>query len=440
MPIFFSLPHIKRPFLAGYLWGVWFYFLHSSTFFILIAREGQQGLLFFLSPFLFITYAAIYSGIWFYCLQKIACLERLEQNIVHLLSASLVSLLYFYCIDTYLLWPFGQLEGYPLVFPLLSLAADYFSIKFLYLLPVLGKWVLLWCVIIAQALFVYLVKHKKRAHWYGLIVFLLMPFFVGFVLPDGFLENKKYLITQQQDFLSNQQINNLLDRLVVIVPSNSAHQTAYQCAKELCQKMEQAVLVYPEVEIFCAPESAFPFCLHEHKKLLSLWDQNILKDEKFFFCGAHQIEKGNVYNTIVLIHKSRIIQTYVKLKLIPFFERKVALPATFNFLNDLFLKDKNDFKKLYIKEKEGTLHAPTPFLNNYTVVICSELFTNAPDSALKIRLIFMKLNRFNSTPWQLLIKHAINFKLILDDFPSLIISDEPFLYFQGISYKIKKIS
>ncbi len=437
-----KIDHLKlrdqtaKPFLNGFLWGFWFYFLHSFTFFILLLREGhgQERVFFILTPFIFIGYAALYSGAWFYLLHKASFFK---QEFLRIVSIIIITLLYFWSIDTFLLCPFGAMEGYPIVFPLVACAQ---LPKLLYLLPIVGKWFLMICMINIQLLSAYFLSiiflsqstFKKKLFLLVLLLSSLFPFFIGFALPD---------------FTSKQEASTFefLEKIVVVVPSDNKDLSPYQRAQDLCQKMEQAQQDFPKVEIFFAPESAFPFCLNEYSTFVSLWTQNVLHKEKYFFCGTHLKKGKNVYNNVVLIHKCRIIQTYVKKHLIPFFERIVALPATIKYLNDLFLKNKKEFSQdQTIFNKRGSLHS-LPLLNEYSlnpysVLICSELlfFNNQAYEKMNLRITFMKLNRFNNTSWHILIKNSIQFKLIFDNKPTLIISDNPYFYKDLTFIKINK--
>jgi len=423
IPIFYNVLLSKEPFLLGFFWGCSFYSLHSITLFLLIIREGSVGLLWM--PLFFIGYMSLFSGLWFWIVQKCFIIKKgwAYFLMVHGIING-VTIGYFYFIDRLVLSPLGVNEGYPLVFPLIGCAEN---ADLLILLPWVGKWFLLSCLVGLQQVIAHAVKFYKegqsKKYWVvvtGLIVFFSMPFIIGFF-------RKEY----------QKNVPDWIEKIAVIVPDEKSSLTPYSRALDLCLKMEQAARQWPDIKIFFTPESAFPYTLNETSRVLNLWTDNVLHQDKWFFIGAQRQKRDAIMNTVFLMHQCRIIQLYDKSRLIPFFERKVALPATFQRCNDLFLKEKRPFTTA--AQQSSALLTTHPLLGNYTMYICSEwLFKEKKEASLYI--IFMKLNRFKQTPWKTLLDKAIRLNVLETNKPTLIISENPILYIGKNIIKIKKIS
>lgn len=421
VPLFLNSKHVKNSALVGFFWGFCFYLIHSLTLFLLIIQEGIIQFLWL--PFIFIIYMSLWSSGWFYFLDKISFIKNFS------FSSALqvfVTFGYFYSVDQFVLRLLGVWEGYPLVFPLIGCAE---KIELLFMIPYIGKWGLLICIITMQYTIAALIniyynnECYSKQKLYGLIFITsvsVAPFLSGFI----FNPYKQHFVPFW------------LKDAVVITPKIN-YKNPYQAALDLCLKMEKAQKKWPNVCLFFTPETAFPFSLKDSSMFLNMWHENSLKEKGWLYLGCQSENLGNLLNTVFLIHRRRIIQTYVKSKLIPFFERKVALPATFQIYNDLFLKDKRPFTTA--ASFQDPLDIKHPLLDKYTVYICSEWFYTDKKEA-PLYLVFTKLNRFKKTPWKALLDKLIMLYIKIKNKPTFIISEDPYFFYNDQKIKVKKIS
>ena len=72
--------------------------------------------------------------------------------------------------------------------------------------------------------------------------------------------------------------------------------------------------------LLLSPESMFPFPLNHYPEIVRLWS-NVIPDESHFLLGGIYEKEGRSYQSVFWLHRSLIINVYVKKSLTPFVEK-----------------------------------------------------------------------------------------------------------------------
>lgn len=248
---------------------------------------------------------------------------------------------YFWSINTFGLWPLLGFKGQPLTFPLAPLTV---MPSLLFLLHTLTKWGLLFIVLLLQ---ISTVEGWYKKQWFIITAICIL------ILCWSVIISKRGALPEWFKTIS------ILKRM----PRRS---NAYEAANELTVQMQRVIAERPEIKLFITSEGNFPFPLKEGR-FTAMWQKNILDSNRTLILGAHKKQEGNLYNSMFIIDKCRIIQTYDKSSLVPFFEFS-------HFKNEkkiTFLKGKHlSFSKSSKPTTPIYLNKNTSFLP----VICIELY------------------------------------------------------------------
>jgi len=322
-PLFYLVCENRHPlsFVAGFFWGFIFFFFHLSAVVHLIMTQAY-GLGRFLFPVLLISYGALHTGLWFWFAHKTSHLFGSGRR-VRVFSWLFWTHCYTLFVPWGLLWISGKCIGYPLSFPLLSLASHP---PLLWLLGILGRQVLMLFLTASSfciALFLY-----ERNWWYFLLFGLCcVPFLSGFFfqkqscsIPD-FVKKIGYIRPPDA-----QQFSHPLDR-----------------AQEICYRMQSLLKRQPHLTSLVMPELSCHFALNEQEHLIRLWNNNALHDEVQLFIGASRSAGDNLFNSLYLIKEGRVQHYYDKQYLMPLAEYVPRWCTTIAWLNNLFLCNSNPF-------------------------------------------------------------------------------------------------
>lgn len=333
IPLYSAFVNKTCTFLNGFLWGVIFWFIHSAGLFCVVYYEGS-GSFRLLFPLFFVVYCALYSGFWFWILQK-----GTHENQTDWYFAS-ITVLYFWFVDVLILSPFGRVQGYPLAFPLIPVMH---IPQLLFCVSYLGKWGTLLCLIILQ---ISLVKGwLDRRYWFLLIV-ISIPFSVGFFLVP---------ITTVPDWVYN-------IKFIPLDESVHPHERAQQVATQLADNKV--------VKLFIFPESYFPFQINQQSNSLKILQNYLLQEQQYAFFGANRLINDHLYNAVFLIDQCRIIQSYEKSHLIPFFECNPYKMSQIRLFFNFFSHKGNTF----YRANRNLSAFKIPYLPPFIPLICSELF------------------------------------------------------------------
>lgn len=329
IPLYSIFLEKKLSFSYGFVWGVTFFFIHSFDFFRVVYQQGY-GTFRLLYPTLFVLYCSLFPGVWFLTVTYLQKRYQNYQKIFWIVG----TFLYFLWIDKGLLSPFGRVEGLPLCFVLLPL---FYKPVYAQLLGILGKWVSVVMLIMISVVIVegYL---KKMAQLSSL---LLLFFFTGEKsepLP-GWFDNVVSITLDRKTTVQ--------ERLEIITQG-------------LSEKKNKLVIL---------PESSISFFNNKGYESVYLLQQHMPEASAYIF-GTHILKEKKLFNTFIFCDRSRIIHSYEKSHLVPFFEYNPFNIFQYEFLFNFFLHKKMSFT---ISEKSSI-----PIKHNqigpFLPVICSELF------------------------------------------------------------------
>lgn len=351
--LFLSIEKIQtnNVFFWGWFVGALFFFIQMFGFLWVTIFNGN-GFVRFMYPLVLMIYCGAHTGIWFYILKKISKYNALWKKYT---GWFLSSLLYFVWVDRFILWPFGQIEGYSLVFPLIPLVGFF---QTLHSVAWSNKWFVFSLVIIFQINIYHLLQKKK---WIQLCTVSTVFPFIFLMIP-----------------LFKDDTTEWIDTMAFLpLPKKKA---PYEMAQDICLSLIEAQQRKRGATIFILPESAFPFVLSEHQYALQMWHDNVLQNDKKLIIGSHSRIDGKLYNSFLLVHQCRITESYNKSHLVPFFEYIPPFFRSFLSFKDLFITSKEPFLRGKFSDRSLTL-------NNTIIVpcLCSELFFNSwkqvpPDS------------------------------------------------------------
>ncbi len=330
-PLYWLSCKQKLTFFDGFMWGLLFFTIHSFGVFYVVLGQGV-GLFRLLCPLLFMSYCALHSGIWFWAVQKVASCS--------VFTWVLMTVTYFWWIDQGLFWIFGKFEGYLLAFPLVPLMS---LPQMAYSISIIGKWGLLICLVIFQVL---LVKSIQTRRTIVLTILCLLPFTYGF-----FVSHTETVPAWVKD-----------TRFVPLPKEPDPYERAVNLVKTLANK--------PEVKLFVLPETFFPVPLTNKSLIIRILQDHILQNEQLCVVGTHKQINEKLYNSFFVLDQRRIILSYEKTHLIPFFEFNPYNGTPFATLFNFFLHQKVAFSCADSKLSPVCYGDVGPFLP----AICSELF------------------------------------------------------------------
>ena len=362
----FLLHKTTKPFQKGFLWGLVFISLHSfSLLYVVIAQTGLLWACF--APLTFYLYFALCTALLFllcsYCLlSKMTCL--------FIIPALFVG--YYYFLESACFWFLGLQEGYPFISPLITLVnhplIQWASVY-------INQWVIVYLLIVVQ-LFLFYTKHKQ--------------FFIAFYI--FILVGSYYAIHPLQTVAVEKEPESLC-----FIPLHNK-QGAYLQAEYLYTTMLKQKT--PHTKFFILPESSYPFPLGQNSLALKIW-QNYLLDYGQIIIGAHRKSGQKLFNTMFLIDKCRIIHSYDKSHLVPFFEYIPDVVKGFRCFS-FFLNNRSSFSCGDINQNcyftlDNTDYIPT---------ICSELFYKKRKGCKHPLLCIINDSYFGLSQFQRVMLHA----------------------------------
>ncbi|MFC1842298.1 hypothetical protein ACFLYU_01435 [Candidatus Dependentiae bacterium] len=319
-----------------------FFTSHFFGFVLLFYKEANASLGIFRMciPIILAFYCALYSGLWFFCIQKTIIFfshinfsqKKLGKHSplfsISLISMTLVFWTYLYInwIRYGVFWIFGEFVGYPFAYPLLPLMQNSASAD---LLIYTNKSILLFLLILFSLnVALFFVYHKKK--YIAFAFMCALPFLLSFlrnIIPKRPVFNNPTHqitspITKHTGYISPISIQSF-DH-----PLDSAQEIYYQMVK-LANKN-------PQVTIIFMPESSYPFCLNQNQDVIDLWCVNILDDKIDLFIGAPYKENKKLYNALYWISRGKIKKIYKKTRLMAFAEYAPRFWKKFSYFRSLF--------------------------------------------------------------------------------------------------------
>lgn len=318
---------IKLTFFDGMLWGSTFFALHWISLWYVLYWQGSGIVQFFLLLFL-LVYCSLYAGFW-----VISCSWATKNY--GAIGWMVTTGLYFYIIHSILLWPFGAFQGYPLSFVLVPLC---YRPESLALLVYCNKGVLVLCLILFQ----YFLVQKN----YYLLLLSIFPFLIGPLL------HQKQTIPESLKKI----------QFVFLPEETDTQERMYHAIKQCSNK--------PNKTFFVFPESYFGTSLTENSYIIKTLHDNCLQEGQTMLFGTGLQKKSKNYNALFLMQYCRIIQTYEKSHLIPFFEYNPYQNNPIGIFTHFFFHKGNPFIAANFLPKAWIVKS----IGQFIPVICSELF------------------------------------------------------------------
>jgi len=343
-PLFFAgilywwFLHNRPTFFNGFLWGVIFFTIHGLGP-VIYTYQQAAGWMRFVLPVLYVCLLSLYSGFWFFLMQYLKGYKPLTR----MLGWSSLAVIHFWCINTLALWPLLGLHGQVLAFPLAPLTS---ILSILSLMFVLTKWGLLFLILLLQV--------SAIEGWYQKRLLVITAVCV-LILGWSVITSKKGTLPEWFKTVS------------LVKGRIKERKNPYKAANKLTVEMQKLILEKPETKVIITPEGYFPFFLKKGR-FTKMWQENVLGLDKILILGAHQKKDGKAYNTLFMLDERRIIQTYEKTTLIPFFES--SLYNKKNKGNTFYKEAKLSFSPSNKTNTPINLYGKNFFLP----VICIELF------------------------------------------------------------------
>jgi hypothetical protein len=355
----------------------------------LIKMAPVSSLLTFVPPIFLVLYVSLYVILWLAVTKKIIK----AHNLFFALAAWTISLwLYFLFIEYALLWPFGRIEGYIFMNPLLPMAViplllaplHYFHLAF----------VLWWfCCITSTIYAVYKSKKPKYKLFLAILVipWLLMTFQNCPDDPPFWLDN----------------VGHLPLTLAGSVSSNSGQIV-------ICHELDQLYQKNPNLKLIILPESSWNSATLTHEMQL---DWLIGHSIKHIIIGSFAQEQENYFNSLYWYHDGIQTERYDKRQAVPLAERITLSAAT--FCSNLYFQKSPPV----CPSQKPRRSLKIPEITRFMPYICSELYCNTyPDDYTKDTLLVTSNDSWFMSHFQKLMAVAARFRAIQWYRPVLYIS------------------
>ena len=324
VPLFYYGLTNKLSFTHGFLWGTTFFIFHSYASFVTIMNnENKVGP--FLALLIIIIFYAIQSGLWFYFFQY------LNKKINPIISLTVTTWLFFVWISFGSLFFLGDFIGYPFSFPLLPLAAHP---KLLFILPYAGLKGTMFLLILLSMSLTLLISRKNK---YMLLLFFSCSsvFLIGFFVSQSQRPQPPYL-SQFGHIVPHQKYTHPLD-----------------IAQDVYYKMKKMIETKPTVQYIFMPESSYNFALNKDRKVIKMWYNNALYNNKHLFIGAsYKNSSHHFFNSLYWIYQGNIKQVYNKSRLMPFLEYIPWPWSQIKTIKNLFLQSNTEFCSVNAQSEE----------------------------------------------------------------------------------------
>lgn len=288
IPLLYPTRTENLSFIHGYLWGVITFSLHlSGGIYVIACMASESWPVGILLGIGMILYQALSIALLFWCATLIARLLVITSPIIRLYLWTAALALFIIWTDWYSLWIFGIKEGYPLMHPLIPLAAHP---QLLSLLPILGKPLLTLLFLLVPASCVALLWFKN-----GKVLFMCALACLPWVLCwcTGVSE------VQKPNWLA--QI-----KTIPYMCTFSAN-NPIAIMKTAAQEFKNVIATYPETTIIIMPESAFNCSNFWYQsELLQWWNEQCLGKAVHLIFGSFRQCDGNYYNALHWVYNGEL--------------------------------------------------------------------------------------------------------------------------------------
>lgn len=265
-------------FVHGLIWGLFVFGFHLSWLLGMLISQGT-GLKGILVWIIALIWFACSSGIWL----------RLTRY-----SWMISTMMFFVFLTQLSLLPCGELEGYPFMNPLISLAVIPELLQIIYYIGDIGGFLL----IISFSWFMAWAIQNKDWKYGVLSIICLLPFVLGLMYT------KK---------------NPSMDGMTCITPWWHGCKNPMFAGYRILDALHAVDIKNKPVHTFIMPESTFCFDLQEYQHFISIWCDGF--EGKNIILGSHRPSDGCYKNSVFMLRDGVIIACYDKQHLMPFVER-----------------------------------------------------------------------------------------------------------------------
>lgn len=405
--IFFFIPFIlfritrgamEYPFLEGYFWGLCAFGLHMFWIFVLMTRKAFAWQLGLLGATVLICFFALSSAFWFWGAE---CFAKSDRLFMRLIMWTCSAFSFFIFVDRYIFFLSGQCDGYPLMFPLLPLAVQP---KLLLLLPYVGSYFLLACLLFAGMFFVLFFFSYRISAGVGFCICLL-PFAFGCF------------------FNTSQSVPEYTKKIAYLTPP-ARDISCYEQFADVMHKLAARKNSDAEISMICMPETTISAAFNMYSEWVDALDMVLSPDVALCF-GSHAFEDNEWHNRLYFIKNGKISAFYDKQHCMPFAEHLLFPWSHIPCVQEIMLHQCQQFCAGG-KKRAVIVHNDFQFLP----YMCSELFCmhDAPkeDNSIPIiciindswfagyvRRLLHLLARYKAILWQRVIIYVGHYETVI---------------------------
>jgi apolipoprotein N-acyltransferase len=309
------------------------------------------------------VYIGLFAGILFWMTSRlIDTFFAHSFASVHILFWTVAMMIFIEWIDHYCLIVGGELEGFPLLHPLLPLTHKPFLLGWL---PYLGLYIMTFLLLSVSSSF-FLLMHYKNKLFLVLTVFFLFFWMFSYYNFIFLIPTLSYSSIGTPIVECNKKCD-IIKTLPLIMRFNDDE----IAIKMVTSKLKEILSEYPKTEIIIMPESALTLsCLEKNLDLLQLWSEKHLNKAIHFIFGTTRCDNDKQYNSVYWIYNGEIKFCYDKSHAMLMTER---LPK---WLHNLLVRI-NIKQADFISKGRG--NRPCLSLTpetDYVPYLCSEFFFN----------------------------------------------------------------
>lgn len=377
IPLLYVAVKENISFATGYVWGALTIALHMWGVFYAVYFMAEGFWLIKLLPAFVVIFlhTSVLAGCLFLLAHLTITYFKIKSYAYRLIVWASTLWVFFLIMDRWCLLPFDYCEGYFLVNPLLPLAQNP---PMLFLLPYLGKLLLMILFLCVPATFVYLLISRSLRS-VTLLIAALLPWVLPFCMTHEQLQKPVWL-----------------EKIVALpaVIHKSSNLTAM--AANACTLFKEVIEQNPKIELIVMPESSY-YCdaLASFPELSKKWNSASLGKPVSVLVGAFRWKDGKFFNSLHWFFDGTLQACFDKRHSMLLTERVPSLVDVPLVRNQFFSKLPEICPSLNKREPFSLLKE-----KSFVPYICSELFFNQyPDDNFPNETILAVCNdRYFYTP------------------------------------------
>lgn len=372
IPLFYVATQENLGFKEGFIWGSITIATHLSGVLLGIDNftDKTDGWARIIPAIVLISYSGFCSAVIFWLCAHAKKIFAITTPAATIMLWTVTLWCYIFFFDRLCLTPFGRIEGYFGLHPIVALAVHP---KLLSLLPILGKNFLSWLIYLVPASVTLFLVQRTRLHAL-LIGISLLPWIISISIP-----------------IPQPQKPAWLDSVLAFPALFFTMETPLQQAQAAQEYFNIINAEYPESEIILLPESCF-YCDHlsTQPELPGLWSENHLGKPMHIILGSFRWDGPLYRNSLHWIYNGKLQDVFDKRHAMALLER-IPTCCDFYLMHELFYKNRPQITPSLSARPIFHITQEMSFMP----YICSELFFNEfPDDTHKDTTILATTNDF----------------------------------------------